>query len=138
MRLINADAVFPWYMDNFKDMEPSDVRFSMNDIKGNLDNIPTPWIPVSERLPEVKHEFYSVDFDDEGFKLFGSDRVLVSYISNESKNTEMCVSRLSVCKYDDGKEEVSWDSVSFDYEESNVPNVWGEVIAWMPLPSHYK
>lgn len=56
MRLIDADAVFPWYVSNFKDMEPSDVRFSMNDIKGNLDNIPTiettRWIPVSERLPE--------------------------------------------------------------------------------------
>ena len=40
MRLIDADAIYPWYMDAF-DFDPNEVRFSMNDIRDNLDNIPT-------------------------------------------------------------------------------------------------
>ena len=39
-RLIDADAIYPWYMDNFH-FDPNEVRFSMNDIRDNLDNIPT-------------------------------------------------------------------------------------------------
>ena len=39
-RLIDADAIYPWYMDAF-DFDPNEVRFSMNDIRDNLDNIPT-------------------------------------------------------------------------------------------------
>lgn len=46
MRLIDADAIFPWYVEAFKggvepQIEPHDIRFSMNDIKMNLSNIPT-------------------------------------------------------------------------------------------------
>lgn len=112
----------------------------------------TRWIPVSERLPEVKYGFHDAEDDGTGFDYFGSDRVLVSYIPNsfsfEEKETAICVTRLSVWKYDNGKEEVSWDSVDFDYEDTN-PSVCdtitddddtygGKVIAWMPLPEPYK
>lgn len=42
MRLIDADAVFPWYVEAFKGkIKPDEIRFSMNDIAGNLDNMPT-------------------------------------------------------------------------------------------------
>ena len=42
VRLINADAIFPWYMKTFGEkIKPNEVRFSMLDISSNLDNIPT-------------------------------------------------------------------------------------------------
>lgn len=104
------------------------------------------WIPVSERLPEVEYGYSDFGFDDEpAYDCFSSDRVLVSYIKNETKERGMCVSRLTVWKYEDGKKEVSWDSVDFDYEDTNRynPNIVSsydgfEVIAWMPLPKPYK
>lgn len=49
MRPIDADSIYPWYVNAFKEnkelgfkgIKPNEPRFSMNDIKGNLDNIPT-------------------------------------------------------------------------------------------------
>ena len=42
MRPIDADEIFSWYVKTFKGkIEPNDVRFSMYDIQGNLDHIPT-------------------------------------------------------------------------------------------------
>ncbi len=49
MRPIDADSIYPWYLNAFKEnkelgfkgIKPNEPRFSMNDIKGNLDNIPT-------------------------------------------------------------------------------------------------
>ena len=42
MRLINADAIFPWYVMSFRGkIKPFECRFSMNDIRENLWNIPT-------------------------------------------------------------------------------------------------
>ena len=48
MRPIDADMIFPWYTEAFsekkmgeKAISPDEVRFSMNDIRENLDNIPT-------------------------------------------------------------------------------------------------
>lgn len=40
MRLIDADAIYKWYTDAF-DFSPNEIRFSMNDIRDNLWNIPT-------------------------------------------------------------------------------------------------
>ena len=43
-RLIDGDAVFDWYIKAFNSypkIEPNEVRFSMNDIAGNLLNMPT-------------------------------------------------------------------------------------------------
>lgn len=57
MRPIDADAVYPWYIKAFSKEEigdrainPRDLRFSMNDIKENLDNIPT-----LEQEPKIGH-----------------------------------------------------------------------------------
>ena len=42
MRLIDADIVYRWYVNTFKGkIKTCDIRFSMNDIKNNLENIPT-------------------------------------------------------------------------------------------------
>ncbi len=47
MRLIDADAVFDWYVKAFDGsngkpkIEPNEIRFSMNDIVANLSNMPT-------------------------------------------------------------------------------------------------
>lgn len=47
MRLIDADAVWDWYIKAFSEehlgdraIKPNEYRFSMHDIVGNLDNIP--------------------------------------------------------------------------------------------------
>lgn len=41
-RLIDADAVYEWYLEAFKgQIKPNEIRFSMNDICDNLENIPT-------------------------------------------------------------------------------------------------
>lgn len=56
MRPIDADMIFPWYTEAFskeaigeKAIKPDEVRFSMNDIQENLDNIPT-LNPINEDL----------------------------------------------------------------------------------------
>ena len=56
MRPIDADMIFPWYTEAFseenlgeKAISPDEVRFSMNDIRENLDNIPT-LKPTNENL----------------------------------------------------------------------------------------
>ena len=74
MRLIDADAIYPWYMDAF-DFDPNEVRFSMNDIRDNLDNIPTHPTPsntlgaldcverqaVIDALDEIRHALWEID-----------------------------------------------------------------------------
>ena len=41
-RLIDADSVYKWYLEAFKgQIKPNEIRFSMNDIRDNLENIPT-------------------------------------------------------------------------------------------------
>jgi len=56
VRLIDADAVLQWYMKAFKgEIERKEKRFSMLDIDGNLDNIPTvDAVPVI-RCKDCKH-----------------------------------------------------------------------------------
>lgn len=56
MRPIDADKIIPWYTEAFsekimgeKAINPDEVRFSMNDIRENLDNIPT-LNPINEDL----------------------------------------------------------------------------------------
>lgn len=58
MRPIDADEIFPWYAEEFSEenlgeraIKPDEVRFSMNDIRENLDNIPT-LNPTNEGLEE--------------------------------------------------------------------------------------
>lgn len=41
MKLIDADSIYKWYLDAFKGrIKPNEIRFSMNDIRDNLENIP--------------------------------------------------------------------------------------------------
>lgn len=40
-RLIDADAIYPWYVKHFKEYKPNDIAWSMQDIACNLWNIPT-------------------------------------------------------------------------------------------------
>lgn len=61
MRAIDADSVYDWYVDafgekNLKEMavNPNECRFSMNDINGNLTNIPT--ITIAEQVQEIVEE----------------------------------------------------------------------------------
>lgn len=62
MRPIDADAVFRWYVETFSEknigeraMKPNEIRFSMNDIRDNLDNMPTiDAVPVV-RCKDCKH-----------------------------------------------------------------------------------
>lgn len=74
MRPIDADSIYPWYVNAFKEnkelgfkgIKPNEPRFSMNDIKGNLDNIPTissmqlylddSWTKVEDGLPDESEE----------------------------------------------------------------------------------
>lgn len=109
MRPIDADAVFPWYVDAFKGrIEPGEVRFSMKDIAMNLNNIPTlkqrpHWIPIDKRLPDEASD--------------------VLCFTNQKEMVIACC-----YKYDDG--DYDFDSYDCDYE--------GDIIAWMPLPEPYK
>lgn len=106
----------------------------------SLQFIPLPlrWIPVDKKKPDVEFSYWAYDLDEEFYDCFKSDRLLVSYISKDTKETKMCVSRFSVWKYENGKQKISWDSVFFDCEEPNIPNEWGEVVAWCPLPQPYE
>lgn len=74
MRPIDADSIYPWYVNAFKEnkelgfkgIKPNEPRFSMNDIKENLDNIPTissmqlylddSWTKVEDDLPDEFEE----------------------------------------------------------------------------------
>lgn len=40
-RLVDADAIYPWYVKHFKEYKPSDIEWSMQDIACNLWNMPT-------------------------------------------------------------------------------------------------
>ncbi len=71
MRPIDADSIYPWYLNAFKEnkelgfkgIKPNEPRFSMNDIKGNLDNIPTIniYTGTSESPPTRKIEDITSD-----------------------------------------------------------------------------
>lgn len=63
MRPIDADMIFPWYTEAFseenlgeKAISPDEVRFSMNDIRENLDNIPM-LNPINGELKEWLEQY---------------------------------------------------------------------------------
>lgn len=82
MRLIDADAMIEWYKASFP-FDPSEVRFSINDIEMNMLNIPNEesgWIPRKERMPEesgrylVTFQERTIDicwFENKHFRIFG-------------------------------------------------------------------
>lgn len=87
-RLIDADAIFPWYVEAFKgEIEPHDVRFSMHDIEMNLSNIPTiDAVPVRHgRWISIGHKFSricSVCCSDEPYKFADDDANVYDYCPN--------------------------------------------------------
>ena len=117
MRLIDADAV----PQEFWEYE-FDGKWRGCTIKDLLDSQPTVqpdphWIPVTERLPEEYCE------------------CLVTYRTVDMQEF------MDILEYE--------PSYEFDYEKGRFKGEWlfatdderftdGEVIAWMPLPEHYK
>ena len=85
------------------------------------------WIPVEERLPELKKTF-GEDFED-----YVSDYVLVT-----TSEAEITIARY--WKEDEGED----GCVEYAYGWEDVVNgaefehICGDVLAWMPLPKPYK
>lgn len=131
VRLIDANKIFPWYLKAFSVEEageeraigPDEVRFSMNDIQENLDNIPTEyeWIPCSKRPPK-EDGLYLVTMN------WGYNRFIVDtlYFVNDLSSVDV-----DAFAYD---KRPGW----YEYNNEYGPNEVKGVIAWMPRPEPYK
>lgn len=131
VRLIDANKIFPWYLKAFSAEEagkeraigPDEVRFSMNDIRENLDNIPTEpvWIPCSERLPEEDGEY-----------------LITLRWGNYPNSVETLLFTNDLSSVDRvgyaGEKRPGWYEYDSDYGCYEIDNV----IAWMPRPEPYK
>ena len=93
MRLIDADAIYPWYMDAF-DFDPNEVRFSMNDIRDNLDNVPTHPTPSNTlgALDCIERRLVSYKLTD----LVNEFEEILSHIREREENDSVC----GLCEYD--------------------------------------
>jgi len=131
VRLIDANKVFPWYLKAFSAEEageeraigPDEVRFSMNDIRENLDNILTEpvWIPCNERQPEEDGEYLvTLRWSDY------PNSVETLYFTND-------LSSVDGVGYA-GEKRPGWYEYDSDYGCYEIDNV----IAWMPRPEPYK
>jgi len=131
VRLIDANKVFPWYLKAFSAEEageeraigPDEVRFSMNDIRENLDNILTEpvWIPCNERQPEEDGEYLvTLRWSDY------PNSVETLYFTND-------LSSVDEVGYA-GEKRPGWYEYDSDYGCYEIDNV----IAWMPRPEPYK
>lgn len=131
VRLIDANKVFPWYLKAFSAEEvgeeraigPDEVRFSMNDIHENLDNIPTEpvWILCNERQPEEDGE-YIVTLRWDNYP----NSVETLHFTND-------LSSVDGVGYA-GEKRPGWYEYDSDYGCYEIDNV----IAWMPRPEPYK
>lgn len=137
VRLIDANKVFPWYLKAFSAEEvgeeraigPDEVRFSMNDIRENLDNISTEpvWIPCSERLPKEDGRYIiTIDYSNPYINRDLGTGVEMAYFSTDlsSVGTHTFANERRPGWYDVDSE--------YGYYEVNG------VIAWMPRPEPYK
>ena len=131
VRLIDANKVFPWYLKAFSAEEageeraigPDEVRFSMNDIRENLDNILTEpvWIPCNERQPEEDGEYLvTLRWSDY------PNSVETLHFTND-------LSSVDGVGYA-GEKRPGWYEYDSDYGCYEIDNV----IAWMPRPEPYK
>lgn len=131
VRLIDANKVFPWYLKAFSAEEageeraigPDEVRFSMNDIRENLDNILTEpvWIPCNERQPEEDGEYFvTLRWSDY------PNSVDTLHFTNDLSS----VDRVGYA----GEKRPGWYEYDSDYGCYEIDNV----IAWMPRPEPYK
>jgi hypothetical protein len=131
VRLIDANKIFPWYLKAFSAEEageeraigPDEVRFSMNDIRENLDNIPTEckWIPCNERQPEEDGE-YLVTLCWSNYP----NSVETLHFTNDLSS----VDRVGYA----GEKRPGWYEYDSDYGCYEIDNV----IAWMPHPEPYE
>lgn len=131
VRLIDANKIFPWYLKAFSAEEageeraigPDEVRFSMNDIRENLDNILTEpvWIPCNERQPEEDGE-YLVTLRWDNYP----NGVETLHFTNDLSS----VDRVGYA----GEKRPGWYEYDSDYGCYEIDNV----IAWMPRPEPYK
>lgn len=96
--------------DNFYNAMDSFIRSRMDD--ANDINVPSNWIPCSERLPEEDSFGYIISCPD------GIVRTGVSYGYAEGEDKEPCF-----YKYDDEY----WNCYRYN-----------DVVAWQPLPEPYK
>ena len=131
VRLIDANKIFPWYLKAFSVEEageeraigPDEVRFSMNDIRENLDNIPTEldWIPCSQRLPEEDGEY-----------------IVTLRWGNYPNSTDTLLFTNDLSSVDEvgyaGEKRPGWYEYDSDYGCYEIDNV----IAWMLRPEPYK
>ena len=111
MKLVSSDTIVKWYKSNFP-FDPSEVRFSINDIEMNMLNIPseesTKWIPVTERLPEM-YERVLISVKEDGH----NERIELAFLA-----------QLAPWK-------IRFRAIPHWYEINDV-------IAWMPLPKPYE
>lgn len=131
VRLIDANKIFPWYLKAFSAEEageeraigPDEVRFSMNDIRENLDNIPTEpvWVPCNERPPEEDGK-YLVTLHWGNYP----NSVETLHFTNDLSS----VDRVGYA----GEKRPGWYEYDSDYGCYEIDNV----IAWMPRPEPYK
>lgn len=131
VRLIDANKIFPWYLKAFSVDEvgeeraigPDEVRFSMNDIRENLDNILTEpvWIPCNERQPEEDGEYLvTLRWSDY------PNSVETLHFTND-------LSSVDGVGYA-GEKRPGWYEYDSDYGCYEIDNV----IAWMPHPEPYE
>lgn len=130
-RLIDANKIFPWYLKAFSVDEvgeeraigPDEPRFSMNDIRENLDNIPTEndWIPCSKRPPEEDGEYFvTLRWSD-----YPNSVDTLHFTNDLSSVDEVGYA---------GEKRPGWYEYDSDYGCYEIDNV----IAWMPRPEPYK
>ena len=131
VRLIDANKVFPWYLKAFSAEEageeraigPDEVRFSMNDIRENLDNILTEpvWIPCNERQPEEDGEY-----------------LVTLHWGNYPNSVETLHFTNDLSSVDGvgyaGEKRPGWYEYDSDYGCYEIDNI----VAWMPVPEPYK
>lgn len=131
VRLIDANKIFPWYLKAFSVDEvgeeraigPDEVRFSMNDIRENLDNILTEpvWIPCNERQPEEGGEYLvTLRWSD-----YPNSVDTLHFTNDLSSVDEVGYA---------GEKRPGWYEYDSDYGCYEIDNV----IAWMPHPEPYE
>lgn len=145
MRQIDADAVFPWYVETFSEknigeraIQPNEIRFSMNDIRDNLDNSPTiDAEPV--RQMETANLTVPIIIDRKD-----SEESLAQLVKAQTQQWIPVSERLPEMPgwYLISKVDAVFDAY-FSFDEGwEIESIEGfhpveNVLAWMPLPEPY-
>lgn len=103
------------------------------------------WIPVSERLPEVKYCFS--DVCEINYDCFESDFCLITWRGGYSGDISMSVAKYTEWRYADGIIDKEWvseaindldDGGRIQMEEVSESDSKCVAMAWLPLPEPYK